>query len=193
MSALLIILSDEVIHEERLSASRGSEYELVAIGCYAFPHRQVGDVNVQRLAADAVCHLDAERWGRINIVGFLREEAYRLLDEGMETLLWREIPLVAGYRCPEKCRTIHRIVAWHTFHACQLTADIIAQVFQFLHVLAPCQDIEMGTDRLQALWVSLVQILVNPFLVEACSQSVPISMSWHGAKTWKSWSTCATT
>ena len=61
MRALLIILSDEVIHEERLSASRGSEYELVAIGCYAFPHRQVRDVNVQRLATDAVCHLDAER------------------------------------------------------------------------------------------------------------------------------------
>ena len=61
MRALLVILSDEVVHEERLSASRGSEYELIAVGCPAFPHRQVGDVNVQRLATDAVCHLDAER------------------------------------------------------------------------------------------------------------------------------------
>ena len=61
MRALFIILSDEVVHEERLSASRRTEHELVAVGCYAFPHRQVGDVNVQRLAADAVCHLDAER------------------------------------------------------------------------------------------------------------------------------------
>ena len=61
MRALLIILSDEMIHEERLSASRWSEHELVAVGCHAFPHRQVRDVNVQRLAIDAVCHLDAER------------------------------------------------------------------------------------------------------------------------------------
>ena len=61
MRALFIILSDEVVHEERLSASRWSEHELVAVGCHAFLHRQVGDVNVQRLATDVVCHLDAER------------------------------------------------------------------------------------------------------------------------------------
>ena len=61
MRALLVILSDEVVHEERLSASRGSEHELVAVGCHAFPHRQVRDVYVQRLATDAVCHLDTER------------------------------------------------------------------------------------------------------------------------------------
>ena len=87
MRALLVILSDEVVHEERLSASRRTEHELVAVGCYAFPHRQVGDVYVQRLATDTVCHLDSERRGRIHIVGFLREEAGCLLDEGMKTLL----------------------------------------------------------------------------------------------------------
>ena len=87
MRPLLVILSDEVVHEEGLSASRGSEHELVAVGCHAFPHRQVGDVYVQRLATDTVCHLDAERRGRIHIVGFLREEAHRLLNEGMETFL----------------------------------------------------------------------------------------------------------
>ena len=76
-----------MIHEERLAASRGSEHELVAVGCHAFSHRQVRDVNVQRLATDTVCHLDSERRGRIHIVGFLREEAGFLFDEGMETLL----------------------------------------------------------------------------------------------------------
>ena len=50
-----------MIHEERLLTSRWSEHELVAVGCHAFSHRQVRDVNVQRLATDAVCHLDAER------------------------------------------------------------------------------------------------------------------------------------
>ena len=49
MRALFIILSDEVVHEERLSASRWSEHELVAVSCHAFPHRQVGDVNVHGL------------------------------------------------------------------------------------------------------------------------------------------------
>ena len=87
MRALLVILSDEVVHEEGLPASRGSEHELVAVGCHAFSHRQVRDVNVQRLATDAVCHLDSERRGRIHIVVFLREEAGCLLNEGMETLL----------------------------------------------------------------------------------------------------------
>ena len=76
-----------MVHEEGLPASRWSEHELVAVGCYAFPHRQVRDVNVQRLATDAVCHLDSERRERIHIVGFLREEAGCLFDEGMETLL----------------------------------------------------------------------------------------------------------
>ena len=61
MRALLVILSDEVVHEEGLPASRRTEHELVAVGCHAFSHRQVGDVNVQWLATDAVCHLDAER------------------------------------------------------------------------------------------------------------------------------------
>ena len=50
-----------MVHEEGLPASRWSEHELVAVGCHAFSHRQVRDVNVQRLATDAVCHLDAER------------------------------------------------------------------------------------------------------------------------------------
>ena len=50
-----------MIHEERLLTSRWSEHELVAVGCHAFPHRQVRDVYVQRFATDAVCHLDAER------------------------------------------------------------------------------------------------------------------------------------
>lgn len=61
MRALLVILSDEMVHEERHSASRGSEHELVALGCYVFPNRQVGDVYVQRLSTDTVCHLNAER------------------------------------------------------------------------------------------------------------------------------------
>ena len=61
MRALLIILPDEMVHEEGLPASRRTEHELVAVGCHAFSHRQVRDVNVQRLATDAVCHLDAER------------------------------------------------------------------------------------------------------------------------------------
>ena len=61
MRALLVILSDEVIHEEGLPASRRTEHELVAVGCHAFSHRQVRDVNVQRLATDTVSHLDSER------------------------------------------------------------------------------------------------------------------------------------
>ena len=67
MRALLVILSDEVVHEEGLPASRGSEHELVAVGCYAFSHRQVRDVNVEksiREILDNYLNLDK---GKINL------------------------------------------------------------------------------------------------------------------------------
>ena len=86
MRTLLVVLPYEVVHEKRLAAARRTQHELVAVGRDAPLHRQVGDVKVQRFSSEPVHHLDAEGRERAAVVGFLREEAYRLLDEGVETL-----------------------------------------------------------------------------------------------------------
>ena len=60
MGILFPVLPQEVVGEERLSRTRRTQDELVAVGDNAFFHRQVGDVEMNGLAA-AVSHLDAER------------------------------------------------------------------------------------------------------------------------------------
>ena len=60
MGVLLPILPQEVVSEERLSRTRRTQNELVAVRDNALLHRQVGDVEMNGLAA-AVSHLDAER------------------------------------------------------------------------------------------------------------------------------------
>ena len=49
-----------MVREERLARTRRTQDELVAVRGDAFLHRQIGDVEMNRLAA-AVSHLDAER------------------------------------------------------------------------------------------------------------------------------------
>ena len=57
---LFPVLPQEVVGEERLSRTRRTQDELVAVRGDAFLHRQVGDIEMNGLAA-AVSHLDAER------------------------------------------------------------------------------------------------------------------------------------
>ena len=54
MRALLIILSHEVVHEERLAAARRTQHELVAVRGDAPLHGQVADVEVQRFPCEPV-------------------------------------------------------------------------------------------------------------------------------------------
>ena len=58
--ALLPILPHEVVHEEGLAASAGTQHEFVSVGRDALFHRQVGNVEVQRFSREPVRHLDAE-------------------------------------------------------------------------------------------------------------------------------------
>ncbi len=83
---LFVVLPHEVVHEERLAAARRTQHELVAVRGDAPLHGQVADVEVQRFTREPVHHLDAEGRERRAVIGFLREQAHRLLDEGMETL-----------------------------------------------------------------------------------------------------------
>ena len=60
MGVLFPVLPQEVVGEERLSRTRRPQDELVAVRGDALLHRQVGDVEMNRLAA-AVSHLNPER------------------------------------------------------------------------------------------------------------------------------------
>ena len=172
MRALLVILSHEVVHEKRLAAARRTQYELVAVGGDAPLHRQVGNVKVQRFSREPVHHLDAEGRERAAVVGFLREEAHRLFDKGVETLFRRKVRRIAGHSRPIECRAVDSVVARHALHACHLAAHFVLYVFQFLRVIAPRHDVEVRPHRGQTVGVRLVQILVYPLAVDTVAPAV---------------------
>ncbi len=99
-----------------LPLPEGPKYELVSVGRHAPLHRQVGDVYVQGLAADAVRHADAEGGRRVLVVGLAREEAHHLFGERVEQLFRREVRHVAGDARPEQRRAVRRVVARHAAH-----------------------------------------------------------------------------
>ena len=171
--SLLVILSHEMIHEKGLAASGRSEDELVAVGRHTPLHRQVADVDMERLACQPVHHLQPERRNGVPVVGFPGEKAHRLLYECVEALLRREIRLIAGYACPEQGRTVHRVVARSTLHGGELAARLVLDALEFFRIVAPRHDIEMCTDGCQAETVRLVQVFLYPFLVDGVAPGVP--------------------
>ena len=170
--ALLIVLSYEVVHEERLAAARGTEHELVAVGDDAALHGQVGDVQMQGLAREAVDHLDAEGRGRAAVVRLFGEEAHRLLGERVKTLLGGEVGAVAGHGRPEERRAVYGVVARHALHARQLAARVVLDVPELLLVIAPCHDVEVRPDRGQPEGACLVEVLLYPVLIDGVAAAV---------------------
>ena len=116
VGSLFVILPDKVVHEEGLAASRRAQYELVSVRRHAPLHRQVGDVDVQRLTAYPVRHADAEGGGRVLVVGLAGKEAHRLPDERVERFFRRKVGGVAGDARPEQRRAVRRVVARHAAH-----------------------------------------------------------------------------
>ena len=114
----------------------------------------------------------AEGGERTAVVGFLREEAHRLLDECMETLFRREVRRVAGHRRPVERRAVDGIVVRHALHACQLAAHIVLDMLQFLRVIAPRHDVEVRPYRGQPVGMGFVQVLVYPLAVDAVAPAV---------------------
>ena len=126
---------------------------------------------MNRLAA-AVSHLDAEWRQRITVVGFLIEEADRLLDEGVKTLFCGKVGFIAGNARPEQRRHIHRVVPWLALHQCELATHVVTDTAEFLLILAPRQDVAMTADGGKPEAVRLVQILVNPLFVDLVAPAV---------------------
>ena len=101
---------------------------------------------MDRFAGQSVHHLDSEGRKATPIIGLGCEKTGGRLYESVETFLGREIRLVAGHRRPEKCRAVDGVVPGHTSHSSQLATDIVLDAPQFLSVVAPCHDIEVGPD-----------------------------------------------
>ena len=124
------------------------------------------------LTSKAVNHLYAE-WGKTTaVVGFGSEKADGRLDEGIKTFLGRKISLVAGHRRPEQSRAVDGVVARHTAHCRQLATDIILDPPEFLGIIAPRHDIAVAAHRGQAVRMCLIEIAVNPLLVDSVTTAV---------------------
>ncbi|MNL32203.1 hypothetical protein D3C87_1540380 [compost metagenome] len=146
MGALFIILPHHMIGEKRLATSRGTEYELVAVGNDTAFHRQVGNVQMDRFSRQPVCHLDAEwRWG-IMVIGFLGEETQCRFNKGVKAFLAWKISCIAGHTRPVQRRRISSIVPWLAFHKGQCATAVVFQLFKFRRVIRPCHDIEVCAD-----------------------------------------------
>ena len=169
---LLVVLPHEVVHKKGFAAARRTQHELVAVGRDTPLHRQVADVEVQRFSRKPVHHLDAEGRERTAVVGFLREEAHRLLNEGVETLFRLEVRRVAGHRRPVERRAVDSVVAGDALHAGKLAAHIVLDMLQFLRVIAPRHDVEVRPYRGQPVGMGFVQVLVYPLAVDAVAPAV---------------------
>ena len=66
----------------------------------------------------------------------------------------------------------YRIVSGLGLHQGELTAYIVLHTLEFLSVIAPRENIAVGTDSRQPLAVCLVQILFNPLAVNLVRAAV---------------------
>ena len=173
MRALLVVLADKVVHEKGFSRTAWPQHEFVSVRDDSLFHRQVGNIQMQRLSRQPVHHLDTEGRRRVPVVRFLGEEADRLLDERVETFLCRKIGGIAGNGSPEKRRRIDGVVAGLALHLCQLTSYLVPNPFQFLTVITPRHHVAMAAYRSQPETMRLVQILVDPLLVDLVGTAVP--------------------
>ena len=124
------------------------------------------------LTSQSINHLYTE-WGeRGTVICFGSEEAHGRLDEGVKTFLGGKISLVAGHRRPEQCRAVDGVVPRHTTHSGELSADIVLDPSQFLGIIAPRHDVAVAAHRGQAVRVCLVEIAVNPLLVDSVATAV---------------------
>ena len=121
---------------------------------------------MQRDAAQAVDHLDAERRKRRTVVRLPVEQTYGLFQKGREGLLGGEIGFVARYGGPEEHGYVDGVVAGRAAHQSQLRADVVADAFQLAFVLRPCHDVAMAAHAAQALRMRFIEVEVDPLLVE---------------------------
>jgi len=171
--SLFPILPDEVIGKETLAAARWAEDELITVRHDSLLHRQIRNVEEDGLSRQTVHHADAEGGKRVLTASLRREEAKGLFHEGVETLLGREIGLVARNTRPEERGQVRGVVTGRTLHQGQLTAYVVLYPPKLVLILCPCDDVAVAADGSQAVGMRLVQILVQPFLVDLIRSGIP--------------------
>ena len=170
--ALLIIIAHKMVGEEGLAAARRPQDEFVAVRDDAPSHRFVRDVQVQGPAAEPVRHLDAEWRGRGRIVRLPDEETCRLLDERMERLLRRKIPLAAGNGSPVEGRRVHGVVPGLAAHQGQCRTGVVLDIPQSFPAVRPGHDIAVAAYGDQAEGMRLVQVFLDPLAVDLVGAAV---------------------
>ena len=121
---------------------------------------------MNRNARQAVGHLDSEGRERRAVVGLPVEKTEGLIEKGVETLLGREVGLVAGNRRPEQHRHVHRVVMRRASHQRELRAHVVADALQLRFVLGPCHDVAVAPYGAQPLRMRLIEVHFDPLAVD---------------------------
>ena len=162
-----------MVGEERLPATARSKYELVAVGGDAFLHGQIRYVEEDGLSRQPVHHADAEGRERVPVTGFSREETERLPGKRVERLFGRKVRFISRYACPIESRKVGRVMVRSTFHQCQCASHIVLHPAEFIPVFRPCDDVAMAAYGLQSVAMRLIQVFVQPLLVDLVAAAVP--------------------
>ena len=173
MRPLFPVLPHEMVGKETFPAAAGTEYELVSVSHHPFFHGQVRYVEEDGLSRQPVHHADAEGRERVPVTGFSREETERLPGKRVERLFRREVSLVTRYAGPIESRKVGRVVVRCTFHQCQCASHVILHPSEFVPVFRPCDDVTMAAHGLQSVAVRLIQVFIQPLLVDLVAAAVP--------------------
>ena len=128
---------------------------------------------MQGFTCNPVHHFYSERRRRIPVIRFFHEKAQGLFQVGIETFLCREVAFIAGNTRPEQRRNIDRVMPRLTLHRRKLRPDIRLNAFQLLRIVRPRQDITMTPHGRKTPAMSLVQKLIEPFLVDLIGAAIP--------------------
>ena len=170
---LFPVLPHEMIGKETFPAAAGAEYEFVSVGHYPFFHGQIRYVEEDGLSRQPVHHADAEGRERVPVTGFSREETERLPGKRVERLFGRKVRFISRYARPIESRKVGRVMVRSTFHQCQCASHIVLHPPEFLPVFRPCDDVTMAAHGLQSVAMRLIQVFIQPLLVDLVAAAVP--------------------
>ena len=170
---LFIIVADQVVHEERLAAARRSQNEFVAVGRDAALDRLIGDVEVERYAAQTIDEFDTEGRRRRTVGRLFSEEAEGLFEECRKRLLGGKLALGTRYAGPEERRHIDRIAVRRAAHERELRAHVVADALELRFAVGPYKDVAVAAHGAVPFGVGFVQVEVDPLLIHGVGTRVP--------------------
>ena len=165
MRTLFVILPGNEIYKKRFARPARPDEEFIRISANSPAHRFVRNIQMNRFARQPIDYLDAERAGRIPVIGFFSKKTQGLLGERKKTFLARTVPGISGYRASKQGRYIDRIVTRFALHERKLTPYLVFYLPQFVPVIRPCHHVEMTPNRSKTETMRLVQIGIQPLFI----------------------------